>query len=530
MKKKNMIIAVTLLGLFMLALAIRLFLIQAQPHIESDGASYARSGAQLVQGRGFSGFYGPFYPFMIGLFSLVFGELELSGRLVSVFYSALLIFPLFFMARWAFGNKVAIISCLLALIYPNLCQFSCSVLSESTFMFLFLLGLCISWMALSSNKPLFYLLAGLTWGIAYLTRNEGIGYVLFLILIILIGLFKEKKIRWLGHLSLLVAGFFIVSAPYLVYLKRDTGHWTISKQTTMNIVLGENVGRVEDWGMAYEKSYLTLSEDGKQVGYETMLERPKGLGAYALSHPAELARRYVINLHLMNKYVIPGLFYPMMLILFGAGLFLGETERTKKASVLFLAFVPYLAFPFFIVDPRYFVPFVPIIIIWTARGIVEASAWIAGLSKDADPAGPAPQKMQNLTGTALIILVIMSFIPFTFRSFLRHETGAANIYKETGKWIQSNLPQGSVLICRRPFIPFYAGKEQIALPFATLDKILKYARYKGADYLIVDDNEIGARPGLKPLFEEDYPVKDLKIVHKFKDMSGKRIFIYQILD
>jgi 4-amino-4-deoxy-L-arabinose transferase-like glycosyltransferase len=393
-----------------------------------------------------------------------------------------------------------------------------------------MLGLAISWMALSGNKHLFYLLAGLTWGTAYLTRHEGIGYLLFLILIILIRLFKEKKIRCLGHLFLLLAGFLMVSTPYLIYLKRDTGNWTIGKQAVMNITLGEQVGRVDDWGMAYEKCYFSLSEDGKQVGYETLLERQKNVRAYALSHPAELARRYVVNLHLINKYVIPGLVYPFVLILFGAGLFLGDAERTKKASVLFLAFVPYLAFPFFIVDPRYFLPFVPIIIIWAARGIVEASSWIAALRKDAPSTVTGQINRKRLIEMALIILVIMSFIPFTFRSFLRHETGAANIYKETGRWIQSNLPQGSVLICRRPFIPFYAGKEQVPLPFATLDKILKFARDRGADYLIADENEAGERPGMESLLEEVYPVKDLKMVHKFKDISGKKVFIYQILD
>lgn len=527
MKKKNVMIAATLAGLFVLALAIRLFLIQAQPHIESDGVSYAGSGAQLIEGRGFSGIYPPFYPFMIGLFSLWFGDLELSGRLVSALYGAFLIFPLFFMARWAFGNKVALISCLLALAYPNLCQFSCAVISESTFMFLFMLGLITSWAAISRNQPPLYLLAGLIWGTAYLTRPEGIGYVLFMILIILTNLIKEKRIRWLGYLFLLAAGFLIVSAPYLIYLKRDTGQWTIGRQAGMNLALGESVGRNEDWGMAFEKCYFGLSEDGRQVGYEMMLARPKGLGAYVLSHPAELARRYVVNLHLLNKYVIPGLFCPAVLILFGAGLFLGDPGRTRKASVLFLALVPYLAFPFFIVDPRYFVPFVPIIIIWTARGIVEASARIAELSKDSDSIAAERANRQGLVETALVAMVIISFIPFTFRSFLRNETGAS-VYKEAGSWIRSNLPPGAVLVCRRPFLPFYSGKEQVVLPFAPLERIIQYARCKGADYLIADENELEERRDMRALLDEAYSSDDLSRVRAFKDKSGKRLNIYQI--
>lgn len=529
MKKKNMNIVVVVLFLFILAFAIRLFLIQAQPHIAEDGVAYAMAGAQLIKGQGFSTIYPPFYPFMIGLFSLLFGALELSGRLVSVFYGSLLIFPLFFMARWAFGNKIAIISCLLTIIYPNLCQFSSAVLSESTFMFLFLLGLIISWVAVSNNKSFFYILAGLTWGIAYLTRPEGVGYFLFLALIILIKLLKEKRLIWIGYLCLVITGFLIISAPYLFYLKKETGRWSFEKKSALNLALGENVGKKEDWGIAFEKCYFGLSKDATKLGYEIIPKQHKGIVAYILSNPRELIRRYIINLHLINKYVIPGLFYPIILILFGAGLSLGDIEKTKKASVLFLGFVPYLTFPFFIVAPRYFVPFVPIMLIWVARGIVEVSRWVSSLEKSAVIKKSLLTKRQAFIEGFLVVFILASFIPFTFRPFLRNEVGPS-IYKEIGVWINSNLLGDSVLICRKPWIPFYAEKEQVPLPFASFDEILKFARYRDADYLIADENVIGDRSELRLLFDEDYISKDLKIIYKFKNREEKKIYIYKILD
>lgn len=527
MKKKNLIIAFTVVALFVIAFAIRLFLIQSQPIISEDGVAYARAGEQLIKGRGYFGIYPPFYPLMIGLFSLLFGGLELSARLVSVFYGSLLIIPLFFIARWTLGNKVAVISCLLVVIYPNLCAYSSNVLSESTFLFFFLVGLIVSWAAISSNKLIFYLLAGIIWGIAYLTRPEGLGYFILLAFIILLKFIRKRELRNIVYLCLLVFGFLIVSSPYLQYLKTKTGHWKLQEKSGLNLALGESVGRLEDWGVALDKCYFGLSENGKQLGYEAILEQRIGIFAY-LSKPNKLIKRYIINLHLINKYVFPRLFSPIILILFGAGLFLGDSERTKKSSVLFLAFVPYLAFPFFIVDERYFVPFVPIILIWVARGIVEISRWSVRPMKDANiKVSWVPQRQFFIEGL-IVIFVITSFVPFTFRPFLRNEI-KPNIYKEIGEWMKSNLPRDAVLLCRKPWIPFYADKKQVTLPVASFDKVLKFAHYRKADYLIVDEND-NVRPELGFLFEEKYVSKDLKLSHKFKDSSGKKIYVYQILN
>lgn len=531
MKKEKVIIAATLLGLFVLALAVRLLLIQAAPHIESDGVSYVTAGARLANGQGFSGIYPPFYPFLTGRCALLCSDLELSGRLVSAVFGALLIFPIFFMARWAFGQKVALISCLLAVFYPNLCQFSSAVLSESTFLFLFLLGLIISWAAITRARPSLFLSAGLAWGLAYLTRPEGFGYFLLMVVIITAKSALEKKARWLVGLVLLTAGFLAVSAPYLVHLKKDTGRWTVGKQSSLNLALGESVGGNLDWGTAFEKCYFGLSADGTRVGAEMILAKQQGLLNYILSNPAALARRYVVNLHLLNKYVIPGLVYPLVFLLFAAGLFLGAKEKTRRAAVLFLAYLPYLALPLFIVDPRYFLPLVPVIIIWAARGIVEIPAWLAGPAPRPDPAAaPAPVRQRTPAGVVILsAVVILSFIPFTFRAFLKNEAGGS-IYKEAGGWIRTNLPPDAALVCRRPYLPFYSGRAQVVLPFAPLAQTLKYARAKGADYLIADETELTERKDILPLLEEGYASEDLSIVHKFRDQSGRKLFIYKLAD
>lgn len=528
MKTGHAFTAVMLVGVFALAIVIRLLLVQAEPHIESDGVSYVTSGVRLVSGQGFSGIYPPLYPLLIGLCSLACPDLELCGRLVSAFFGALLVLPLFFIARWAFGVKTALISSLLAAFYPNLCQFSSAVLSESTFLFLFLLGLLSSGAALFRKRPTLFLLAGLVWGLAYMTRPEGIGFFALTAVIVAVRFAIERKARHLASFCLLAAGFLIISASYLIHLKHDTGQWTIGKQSPLNLALGENVGGSLDWGTAFEQCYFGLSEDGTKVGTEMILEKKQGVLNYALSNPASLAKRYIVNLHLINKYVIPGLAHPLVLILFAAGIFLGEPAATRRASLLFVACLPYLAFPLFIVDPRYFLPLAPIIIIWAARGIVEVPALITGAAWKPDMAGsPYAWPRRALVEALLIAALIMSFVPFTFRLLLRRESGP-NIYKEAGGWVSSNLPPDAILVCRRPYLPFYSNRRQVVLPFAPLDKILKYARYKGAGYLVADETELAERRDALPLLNEDYASQDLSIVRKFRDSAGRKLFIYKL--
>ncbi|MFH1478204.1 MAG: glycosyltransferase family 39 protein [Candidatus Omnitrophota bacterium] len=509
--------------LFTLIIIINFILLQANPHIEIDGVFYAKAGEQLIKGEGYpiSCIYPPFYPFMIGMFSLLFGGLEISGRLVSILYSSLLVGPLFLIARWAFGRKIALASCSLAVIYPGLCEFSTKVLAESTFVFFFLMGLIITWEALSHDKAFFYFISGLIWGIVYLTKSQGIVYILFLVLIILVIFFKKRKIIFIKYICFTIVGFLIISSPYLLYLEKKGGNSRLGSRAVLSLVFGENVGK-ENLGSAFEKYLFSLPDKGTRLNMEIVLENNKGVLHYILSNPKELIRRYILNIHLINKYVIPELFSPFILIVFSAGLFLGDIRETRKALVLFLAFIPYiLSLPLFEVAPRYFHSFIPIVLIWAARGIVEISQWFGKAVK-------ASQKKQNLIEIGLLILIVLSFIPFTFRPFFR-DIKKKGIYQEIGGWLKDNTSEGSILVSRKPWIPFYAERNQIALPFEPLDKVLRFARYNKADYLIVDESVIKGRLDLMLLLDQDYSSEDLKIINRFKDKAGQKIYIYQIL-
>lgn len=528
MKNGRRILSATPFAFFLLAIAINLFLIKAHPFIEDDGVAYANAGIRFFKGLGFSGIYPPTYPLLIGLFNLLFNNVELSARLVSVFFGSLIMFPLFFMARWAFGNKVAIITGLLTLIYPNLAEYTPAALSESTFLFFFLLGLVLSWIALTRTKIYLYVLAGLTWGISFLTRPEGLGYLVLMVLILAFKLVKDKNKIYLVYMIVFFTSFFIAAFPYLLNQKQQTGRWSFGNKTCLNFVLGETVGGQQEWGDAVERCSLSLSDDGTKLSGEVTLEQDGGALAYVFSHPKELIRRYIINLHLMNKYVIPGLLYPWILLLFAAGLFSNSIAETKRASILFLACIPYLAFPLFIVAPRYFIYFVPIILIWSARGVVETARWIVTLCDRGSIKYLQFCKRQVVVEIILVGVVVCSFIPFTFRSFMQKDT-RGSIYKTMGGWMKANLPENSKVIARKPWIPFYAEMESVGLPFEPWNRILYFARHRNVNYIIVDQLINSNRKDLKFLFEETFISDDAKKIREYVDDSGNKICLYQVM-
>ena len=102
----------SIIFLVILALLVRIPFLLMHQIVESDGAEFLTIGKNLVSGKGYLGLNGkpdlvfpPLYPLVSGLMWLVIGELELSGRLVSLIFGALLVVPIFYFAKKLYGEK-----------------------------------------------------------------------------------------------------------------------------------------------------------------------------------------------------------------------------------------------------------------------------------------------------------------------------------------------------------------------------------------------------------------------------------------
>jgi len=219
-----------------IAFALRLYLAITAKGIDPDGVAYLSIAKDFIDrnyDEAFSNVFPPFYPFLTALLFPLTGDIELAGRIISVILGTLTIIPIFYLGKKLFGVTVTMFSVLLSVFQPYLVQFSGSVLTESTYTFLLVLAVLVGWQGLNSrSKGLMFLLGSLL-GLAYLTRPEGIGFVILFFLWILFfdGFRFWHDLRRKSSLLLfLMGGVLILALPYILFLHEVTGRWILSRK------------------------------------------------------------------------------------------------------------------------------------------------------------------------------------------------------------------------------------------------------------------------------------------------------------
>jgi hypothetical protein len=163
-----------LLALLGAALLLRVVSALTEHCIEHDGARFTEVARYFSDGRWFEGLdlwprMSPLYPLLI----LGFG----SGALISIVMGTLSILPVYFLARGIWDRRIATLSAGVVAFVPDSIDYGSVVMGEATFCFFFFCAMFFAWRGAERAAWYDFLLAGLSGGLAALTRPEGI-YVL----------------------------------------------------------------------------------------------------------------------------------------------------------------------------------------------------------------------------------------------------------------------------------------------------------------------------------------------------------------
>lgn len=199
--------------------------------IEMDGTEYAKIAEAFIGGHfseALNNVFSPGYPLFVGLLHLVIPDVELAGRLTSVFFGTLLIWLSFMLGKRVFvdDNKAILLAFLVAF-HPLLVMYSGQVLSESLATFLFCLTIFLFYISWQEKRRLLLGLAGFCLVLTYLTRPEYIVYYGPLILLLLAS--RRLSDGLILLLPLCVLGFL-----YVLYLHHRTGLWVVSNKATLS--------------------------------------------------------------------------------------------------------------------------------------------------------------------------------------------------------------------------------------------------------------------------------------------------------
>lgn len=505
-----------LLGWTLLAFLLRFFLLWRLEHVISpDGVVYVNLGRSLIEGNlreGLSTYWPPLYPLLVGLASLLFRDAEFAGRFVSVVAGALLVVPAHRLIRAWYGRRIALLGASVIALHPLLLYYSTVLLNEATYTLLFTCGVLAGWSALSGGRARIHLLAGATFGACYLLKPEAAGFLLLLVAHTLIGgkLFGDKfsfKSAVRNALSL-GAGFLLLALPYLLYLRREIGAWTLSGKFAGHLWQGSR--RADD--LAPQAGALLVPDAATAVVQLTK----------ALRH----------------EYEVFNLIFPVAFVLLaGLGLFRRRWTRERARRELYLFSFVVACFAGYAVtlpNIRFVVPLLPLLLCWLSKGVVEFEGWAVETLKNVKRKGVPgakgfPARARKFVAPLVVAALLASLLPLSVYLFRGDKWSDYYGQKLAARWINEHgATREPAIMSVVPVAAFYAGGRHVALKDETPEAMVERARREGVAYVIINERNV-KRMNLRALLDEraQHPA-GLRLAHSLALAPDHKILVYAL--
>lgn len=474
------------------ALALRLWMLMSTPVIETDGVQYAWIAQRFaVTGSPADTLFHPLYPLLLALGQPVTQDYELAGRWISAAFGTLTVLPAYWLVRRLLGLEAARLTAVLVAVHPLLVQHGSAVLTEATYTFFITMGVWTGWHSLFGNGRWWWVAAGALFGLAYLTRPEGALYMGGLFLCGGVAAYRMRN-HWSAIRYQLAATcvFILLAGPYLFYLKQQLGYWTLSGKVAHAL---------------HQDHQILIAADQSDLGS-------------LVRHLGAMLRYTAMNGMVFEKYALPELLPGLLLlvVLPGALRNVGSSAWRAQEGWLLLASVPPFVTLLFHVEARVFAAALPCWLALAAAGMLWAGSKI----------GERPFLLMKGRHT-VAALVLLSILPWTFRPVYKPDVGA-ELYKQVAAWIVETQPAGTVIMDRKPFIAFYAGRGYVPLQDQAPARLSEEARAAGATVIVLDGRTLADRPGLLPLMTHQSPT-GLEWLRDFVSADGSRIRLLKVV-
>jgi 4-amino-4-deoxy-L-arabinose transferase-like glycosyltransferase len=493
------------------ALLLRLFLVwRVEQVISPDGVQYVSLGRSLAAGdfqAGLSVYWPPLYPLLVGLSSLIFPDAEFAGRLVSVLAGALLVIPCYSLMRRWHGERAANVGVGLVALHPLLIYYSTVLLTESTYTLLFTCGVLAGWSALSSGRSRAFLLAGATFGACYLLKPEAAGFLLLLLVPTLGRRLFDKSSSFkiaARNALLLCAGFMLLAAPYIFYLRERTGTWTLSGKVAAHLWQGSRLA-----GGELAPTIAPLVPDMTTA----IVQLTKAL-------------RFE---HEIFNFIFP----PTFVLLVGLGLFRKRWTGSRARRELYLfSFVAATLAGYSVTLPniRFIVPLLPLLLCWLANGVVEFAEWTSDTLARARGASRLMPFVKKIVVPLVVALLLASLLPLSVYLWRGDKWSDYHGQKLAAAWIRErDATRAPVIMSTVPVAAFYAKGRPVELIDEDYAMLLARARREGVGYLIVNERDFRYMR-LRPLLDADSAHPGLSLVHSIAEAPGHLIRVYAVND
>ncbi|ODS30882.1 MAG: hypothetical protein SCARUB_04011 [Candidatus Scalindua rubra] len=521
--------------LLIISLSVRIYLSFFTYVIKNDSIAFMQNARYFASGDFLSGLrhdYHPLYSFIMAVLYKVIPNMELSGTIVSVFFGTLTVIVFYLIGKNVFDQKVSFVSSIILAFHPYAVRFSADIISESTYFFFFISAFGLGFFAIINRKLFLFALTGICTAFAYLTRPEGIG-----ILFIVAGwyLFKDIvkiKLIWkekLVSILILIVSFLVFSMPYLVYIKKDTGHWDLTKKKEVTDLAG--IRKVIDT-LKNDRLVKEYSNKTKKSDRDIVKQTTAGKSDFKIH----------LNgiLHVIKKYI--STFHPFLFIFFIIGV-INWTGISKKrffgfyvaSIILFYLIILYRLNLTYLThgdniyqypSRRHLMPLVIPAIFCVGIGMHTTGTWMHEKFQSNSLIVVFKEFLRSAWTIQLIVLmvVVSVILPKTLKPQRVDKSGI----KIVGQWIKENSHKSfPAILSASARNAYYAGGKHVQME--SINGALAFGRANKADYIFISHSEYEA---IEEELQQAVRNKKIILVYKYIDknsLNGHNVFLYKVI-
>jgi 4-amino-4-deoxy-L-arabinose transferase-like glycosyltransferase len=522
------------------ALALR------NPNMGVDSLRHLVPLHNLAEGRGytFDGktelFMPPGYGAAAYALHFLLGDIERSGMGVSILAYLLLIPVMGAVSREVSAAPAAApLGALFTALCPALVACSYVALSDALFTLCMATSFLVAWRALREPERIGRdALLGAALGVSYLVRPEAFLVAALAVIVLALRGARPGDRRSLAGAAAAAAAFALLAAPYLAFVHRHIGMWTVSPKFALNLILGEAVTEGADHLDAQSALHPEQFEPGYRVSLLEYVRAQGGKFAVRVARNLEAEAGHLVSItqHALAATLAACLLIPAMAGAAGLRQALAGALR-GRALLPWLPFLaPLAALPVFIIAGRYVLPY-GVLLLAPLAGVCGR-----GLQALQAAGGAGHLRAGGLVLAAACAVSLAGVLPparqrASLVETLRSRHAHAGL-RAAGLWIHAqaspaaaDAPPVVIAPVKGQVAQFYAnggkahgGVARRMPPDATLQQVAELVRSGQADYLVLESHYIGARPQLAPLWNDPATAAGLGLELLARDPSG----LYQI--
>ncbi len=533
-KKQESPIIFWLLGVFLLAAALRTIAVLTRQMVQFDEASYARMAENLLLGHApwdithtSAVHLSVLYPVVIASFAVVIRSYVAAGYVVSVLFGSLLVLPTFMFGKVMWNRRVGVAAAALVAVLPVMIDKSSTIDGQNLYAFWLMCAMFFGYRMQFTKRCMCGMLAGTCLGIAYLDDPTALYYLVVLFgLLVIIGFRQEVASYANRAASHFVLMFALFAIPNIIFMSVEVGGFTVQARPVDELYAA--VHNLRPQSLEWDRQMMRLDSSGNLV--LPRLQQGDGLAVTLIRNPTGV---FTAILRQINFYYIRNvatLFPAWLLMLIGLGVFKTVWSRREalKYGYFALMLLPLATLPLKWPDVRFMMPYIPIFMLWAARGWLGLEAWGVGSVSQVLGWKHDNPRRKLAVQVAIAILVLAPVAALGLWSVA--QTDYPVQYKQAGEWLKDHGGDGSRIMSRESSTAYYAGGTLVMLPYASMQQVLDYGHRQHADFLVISQQQVDQlRPQLKDLMNPALAGPRLKMVYRYGAGTGADIIVYRLL-